>query len=113
MKSKLRISPITPGSDAINLSAKKAVELLVDGGVITVYWKGNDGVPSEQLNDWVTESEIENHVGLSEQYLRRLRFENDGPPYLKKGNAILYQPAMVRAWIREEKQHATIDLGMD
>lgn len=106
MKSKLRITPVAASSDAIDLTTRKAVELLTDSGVITVYWKGNPEQPAKTTEPWITESELEARTNLSGEYLRHLRFQNDGPPYLREGNAILYRLSMVRKWMGEQKENS-------
>ncbi len=112
LKSKLRISTVAASSDPIDLTKRKAVELLTEDGVITIYWKGNEkstpaGVTASD-EPWITEVELEKHVGLTSQYLRQLRFQNEGPPYLRKGNAILYRLSMVRKWMTEQKEQSIL-----
>ncbi len=55
----------------------------------------------KEKEPWVTESEVEQILNVPANRLRILRTRNDGPPYLKKGYAVLYKLSMVRQWIAQ------------
>ncbi len=48
----------------------------------------------------------------SPQTARRLRVLGGGPPFLKRGRKVLYDPRDVQKWIDGQKRTSTSDLGM-
>lgn len=44
--------------------------------------------------------EVAEWLSMSEAYLKKLRHERKGPPYLKIGRRVKYHPAQVARWLR-------------
>ena len=46
-------------------------------------------------------------LGVSVSYLNKLRLGEDGPPFVKLGARVAYDPADLTAWIEARKQRST------
>jgi excisionase family DNA binding protein len=57
----------------------------------------------EQQGDalWTTE-ELSKRLSISVGTLKRWRREGTGPPFIRLGRQARYDPATVRAWLREQ-----------
>lgn len=54
----------------------------------------------------LTSREVAELLGVSEKYLRAMRYRPDlsGPPFIKMGRAVRYAPGDVNAWLREGRR---------
>jgi predicted DNA-binding transcriptional regulator AlpA len=50
----------------------------------------------------LTESELADRLHLSLGTVKRMRYSGAGPPFLRLGGRIRYDPAAVREWLREQ-----------
>jgi len=50
-------------------------------------------------------------TGLSASYLAKLRCSGFGPPFMKIGRAVLYDPDDVRRWLDKHGRTSTSDTG--
>ena len=55
----------------------------------------------------LTETETANVLSLKVATLRRWRWEGKGPQYLKIGNAVRYDPAVIERYIEESRRSST------
>lgn len=49
----------------------------------------------------------ESHIGAHDGYAAKQRLSGDGPPYIKIGRKVLYDPRDVRAWLNQRKYRST------
>ena len=49
-------------------------------------------------------SEVAEWLNTSPDYLKKMRYQQVGPPYIKMGMAVRYHPAQVSRWLRA-RQH--------
>ncbi|OXE35659.1 MAG: hypothetical protein CGW95_12545 [Phenylobacterium zucineum] len=55
-------------------------------------------------------NEAADRMGVSVSYLNKLRLtEGDGPPFVKMGARVVYDPADLAAWAESQKQRSTRD----
>lgn len=59
---------------------------------------------------WNTQ-EAADFLGLRAHTLHNWRWRGYGPPYLKFGGAVRYDPAAVRAWQAQQVRLSTSDTG--
>lgn len=50
-------------------------------------------------------------TGLSTSTLNKLRVFGGGPPFLKLGRRVVYDPADLDAWMAERRRRSTSDSG--
>ena len=48
-------------------------------------------------------------LNLSISTLNKLRCSGDGPPYMKIGRAVLYEPNDLNSWLAGRRRHSTSD----
>lgn len=63
------------------------------------------------LRALVNETEAARILALRVKTLRRWRWGGQGPPYLKIGGAVRYDPADLAAFIKSSRRHSTSDPG--
>lgn len=51
------------------------------------------------------------YTGLSTSTLNKLRVFGGGPPFLKLGRRVVYDPADLDAWMAERRRRSTSDIG--
>jgi hypothetical protein len=52
-------------------------------------------------------SEAADRLGVSISYLNKLRVSGDGPPFVKIGTRVVYDPADLVAWLQGQKRVST------
>ena len=52
----------------------------------------------------LTADEVAEWLSTSPDYLKKMRYQQVGPPYIKMGRAVRYHPAQVSRWLRA-RQH--------
>ena len=57
----------------------------------------------------LTDGELAEALGLSQQTLANWRWSGDGPPYLKINGAVRYRPSAVELWLEQKEQESTAD----
>ncbi|MDP3404010.1 MAG: helix-turn-helix domain-containing protein [Brevundimonas sp.] len=57
-------------------------------------------------------NEAAGRLGVSESYLNKLRLTGGGPPFVKIGVRVVYDPADLIAWVESHKRQSTSDLGV-
>ncbi|MBX3026967.1 helix-turn-helix domain-containing protein [bacterium] len=57
------------------------------------------------------ESEVAALLGVSRRTLQGWRWRGGGPPYVRIGGAVRYEPAEVRAWLDAQRRTSTSDSG--
>lgn len=57
------------------------------------------------------ETEVADVLGVSRRTLQGWRWRGGGPPYLRIGSAVRYEPAAVRAWLDAQRRTSTSDDG--
>jgi len=50
-------------------------------------------------------------TSLSVSFLNKLRCAGGGPPFIKIGRAVLYDPVDLSAWLAQRRRFSTSDLG--
>ena len=50
-------------------------------------------------------------TGTTKRYWEKLRLAGGGPPYVKAGSMVLYDPAKVMAWLEGNERTSTSDTG--
>lgn len=55
--------------------------------------------------------EAAGRLGISESHLNKLRLTSGGPPFVKIGARIVYDPSDLTAWIESRKRQSTTDRG--
>ena len=58
-----------------------------------------DSSPNERLETLLSEHDVARIVHLSVAAVRRWRLVNSGPPFLKLGSAVRYDPRALREWL--------------
>jgi hypothetical protein len=58
-----------------------------------------------------TEEEEAGRLGLAPKTLANQRCRGDGPPFLKVGRLVRYDPDLTDAWLAERVRSSTSDLG--
>jgi excisionase family DNA binding protein len=51
------------------------------------------------------------HVGLSRQTMAKLRVYGGGPPFLKLGRRVLYDPSDLDQWLASHRRKSTSEQG--
>ena len=54
-----------------------------------------------------TEKELAERLGLSTSLLAKLRVTGEGPPFLKIGKSVRYDPVAVDEWLANRKRTST------
>lgn len=54
-----------------------------------------------------TEEQEAARIGLAPKTLANQRCRGDGPPFLKVGRLVRYDPALTDAWLAERVRHST------
>ena len=49
-----------------------------------------------------TEAELSDQINVPRATLKRWRYEGVGPPFLRLGRHVRYDPAAIRRWLREQ-----------
>ena len=55
--------------------------------------------------------ELARRTKTSESYWNKMRVAGDGPPYVKIGKLVRYQPSVVDAWLASLTRSSTSDTG--
>lgn len=50
-------------------------------------------------------------LGIREESVRRMRWNGDGPRFIRRGKRALYDPADVKEWLEAQKRRSTSDGG--
>jgi len=58
-----------------------------------------DSSPDERFENLLSEHDVARILHLSVAALRRWRLLNFGPPFLKLGGSVRYDPRALRAWL--------------
>ena len=53
------------------------------------------------------QNELGNLIGVTGRHLANLRVTGDGPPFVKVGAAVRYDPADAMAWLKARKRRST------
>ena len=61
----------------------------------------------------LTTPEAAERLGVSASYLNRLRVTGEGPPFVKLGTRVTYDPADLAAWIEARKRRSTSEAGVN
>lgn len=61
--------------------------------------------------EYVRTEELAKRTGLTRRFWEKLRLRGGGPPYVKAGSAVLYDPAKVAAWLEASERTSTSDPG--
>lgn len=56
--------------------------------------------------------DVAKRTGLSLNFLAGLRVRGDGPPFIKVGGAVLYDPDAVDAWLSERTRTSTSEKSL-
>lgn len=59
--------------------------------------------PGGLLDDWMTRTELGEHLGLSVDTLGRWETRRIGPPCIRVGRKVLYRRGAVRDWLRAQE----------
>ncbi|MBI4515349.1 MAG: helix-turn-helix domain-containing protein [Deltaproteobacteria bacterium] len=59
----------------------------------------------------LTETELAERIRIAVPTLRRWRWSGDGPPFVRVGRCVRYDPAHVRTWLDERTRRSTSDTG--
>lgn len=59
----------------------------------------------------LTESELSERMKVAVATLRRWRWSGGGPPFVRVGRCVRYDPAHVRAWLDARTHRSTSDVG--
>lgn len=62
---------------------------------------------SEKLSKLLSTTEAADLLGLSCSYLNRLRMTGGGPPFVKIGTRVAYDPTDLAAWVEGQKRQDT------
>jgi predicted DNA-binding transcriptional regulator AlpA len=68
---------------------------------VAMHYAQHMGAHQEGL---MTEKELAAFLGLSLSSVKRLRASGDGPPFVRIGRAIRYDPEAVREWLRQREE---------
>lgn len=52
----------------------------------------------------MSEKELARFLGISLSSVKRLRASGEGPPFVRIGRVVRYDPEQVRAWLREREE---------
>jgi hypothetical protein len=55
--------------------------------------------------------EAADRLGVSASYLNKLRVTGGGPPFVKIGARVSYDPADLTVWVEKQKRSSTSDQG--
>lgn len=59
----------------------------------------------------LTETELSGRINVAVATLRRWRWSGDGPPFVRVGRCVRYDPAHVQAWLDSQTRRSTSDPG--
>lgn len=59
----------------------------------------------------LTEVELADRIRVAVATLRRWRWSGGGPPFVRLGRCVRYDPAHVRAWLGAQTRQSTSDQG--
>lgn len=59
------------------------------------------------------ETEVAALLGVSRRTLQGWRWRGGGPPYVRIGGAVRYEPTEVRAWLDAQRRTSTSDGGRE
>lgn len=60
--------------------------------------------PQAEASDrWLSEDAAADHLGISVHYLRKLRYQNAGPPFVRLGRRILRRQSWCDEWMEANK----------
>ena len=59
----------------------------------------------------LTETELSKRIRVAVATLRRWRWSGDGPPFVRVGRCVRYDPAHVRSWLEARTHSSTSDPG--
>lgn len=57
------------------------------------------------------ETEVAERLGCSTRTLQGWRWRGGGPPFVRVGRAVRYDPAELRAWLDAQRRTSTSDAG--
>jgi excisionase family DNA binding protein len=57
------------------------------------------------------EAEVAALLGVSRRTMQGWRWRGGGPPYVRVGSAVRYEPAEVQAWLDAQRRTSTSDAG--
>ncbi len=61
--------------------------------------------PSQPLQCLLSIQELAERLGVSRSAIYSLRYEGQGPPFVRIGNQVRYQPEAVDTWLRERTEN--------
>ena len=64
-----------------------------------------------QIEKLLSTVEAADRLGVSSSYLNKLRVTGGGPPFVKIGARVAYDPADLGRWLEAQKRSSTSDLG--
>lgn len=62
---------------------------------------------------FLTSPEVARRLGISERGLSRFRAEGGGPPFVKIGRRVAYNPASLAEWIQRQEREGSAAPGSD
>ena len=68
-------------------------------------------MPSDTHNRLLNVTEAAERLSVSASYLNKLRVTGGGPPFVKIGARVAYDPADLAAWLETQKRTTTADVG--
>jgi endogenous inhibitor of DNA gyrase (YacG/DUF329 family) len=66
---------------------------------------------TETVQKLLSVTETADLIGCSSSQLNKWRMVGEGPPFMKLGARVLYNPADLAAWLEEQKRRSTQDTG--
>lgn len=68
-------------------------------------------MPSDTHNRILNVTEAAERLSVSASYLNKLRVTGGGPPFIKIGARVAYDPADLSDWLLAQKRTSTADTG--
>jgi excisionase family DNA binding protein len=69
-------------------------------------------MPAPNIPKLLNVKETAELLGVSPSYLNKLRLiSSEGPPFVKLGARVCYDPADLAAWVNSQKRRSTSDTG--
>jgi predicted DNA-binding transcriptional regulator AlpA len=60
---------------------------------------------------FLTSPEVASRLGISERGLTRLRADGGGPPFVRIGRRVAYNPASLAEWIQRQEREGSATPG--